>query len=722
MCSVRWLVLLSAHALLVVVPAGRAQSRPYIGYVYPAGGKQGTTFEVKLGGQNLNDVNGVLVTGNGVSARVVEYCFPLGNRESGWLSRQLADLKKSLPKASSKKKKTKGESTSSTPTAVDPATTNLIARLEKLLREDMRFPACAAFRSVVFIEVTIAPDAPPGERELRLMTLRGGASNPMAFHVGLLTENSRKAMLTAPRQRLGKESQALRNRPSTEAEERINIPCTVNGQIASREVNSYRFAARKGQQLVISTLARQLIPYIADGVPGWFQPVIALYDANGREVAYDDDYRFKPDPVILYEVPQDGEYVLAIFDAIYRGRNDFIYRITIGELPFISNIYPLGGRANDSLTLSIRGFNLNVDKYALNLTGVKPGPYPFTLGSRERQTNRVAFMVDTLTETVEKEANDTPAQAQFVTLPIIINGRIDKPGDSDVFQFRGRANDTVVVEVHARRLDSPLDSAVRITDMNGVLVAFNDDCEDLTSGLNTHHADSYIMARLPSDGIYCVHIGDTARHGGDEYGYRLRISAPRPDFELRVVPSSVSLRTKGDASLSVYAIRKDGFSGDIKLHLHNPPAGFTSTPVTLSRTQAVARLRLRGPSTPTKAPVTLTVAGTTEIGGKGAVHVAVPAEDRMQAFLWRHLVPAQDLKVHVYDPKYTPPPLRVPPELTPAQLAKANAVIAEAESKGRKFTKSQVSGLARGIKSLYEKGLLTDIFYGDRIAELGYIR
>ena len=146
---------------------------------------------------------------------------------------------------------------------------------------------------------------------------------------------------------LGKEESALRKRPDDEVEQRITVPCTVNGQIASGEVNRYRFEARKGQRLVISTQARQLIPYIADAVPGWFQPVLTLYDADGKEVAYDDDYRFKPDPVILYEVPKDGEYVLTITDAIYRGREDFVYRVTIGELPFVTSIFPLGGRAGD---------------------------------------------------------------------------------------------------------------------------------------------------------------------------------------------------------------------------------------------------------------------------------------------------------------------------------------------------------------------------------------
>ena len=144
---------------------------------------------------------------------------------------------------------------------------------------------------------------------------------------------------------LGKEELALRKRPDDEVEQRITLPCTVNGQIASGEVNRYRFEARKGQRLVFSAQARQLVPFIADAVPGWFQPVMALYDAKGKEVAYDDDYRFKPDPVIFFEVPKDGEYVFTITDAIYRGREDFVYRVTVGELPFVTSIFPLGGRA-----------------------------------------------------------------------------------------------------------------------------------------------------------------------------------------------------------------------------------------------------------------------------------------------------------------------------------------------------------------------------------------
>ena len=64
----------------------------------------------------------------------------------------------------------------------------------------------------------------------------------------------------------------------------------------------------------------------------------------------------------------------------------------------------------------------------------------------------------------------------------------------------------------ARRLDSPLDSMLKLTDQDGRVLAFNDDHSDPGCGLNTHHADSYLMAKLPADGPYFVHVGDTAQY------------------------------------------------------------------------------------------------------------------------------------------------------------------------------------------------------------------
>ena len=197
------------------------------------------------------------------------------------------------------------------------------------------------------------------------------------------------------------------------------------------------------------------------------------------------------------------------------------------------------------------------------------------------------FALDSLPECLEKEPNDEPSKAQKVQLPIIINGRIDRPGDWDVFEVEGKAGQTIVAEVMARRLGSPLDSFLKVTSTDGKIIALNDDHYDAASGLNTDHADSYLMVKLPTDGKYFIHLGDTRRHAGKEYAYRLRISEPRPDFELRLIPSRLVMPSKGSASVTVYAIRKDGFDGPIKLSFKNLPEGFESPGATLAAKQVV---------------------------------------------------------------------------------------------------------------------------------------
>ncbi len=102
----------------------------------------------------------------------------------------------------------------------------------------------------------------------------------------------------------------------------------------------------------------------------------------------------------------------------------------------------------------------------------------------------------------------------------MVNGRIDQPGDWDVFSFNGRAGGRIAVEVEARRLNSPLDSLLRLTDAQGKEVIVCDDIEDKAAGLVTHHADSQFCVTLPADGTYYIHLGDTQRQGGEDYAYR----------------------------------------------------------------------------------------------------------------------------------------------------------------------------------------------------------
>ena len=254
----------------------------------------------------------------------------------------------------------------------------------------------------------------------------------MVFQVGLLPEirelepNNRQAYQVPPNMA------RVRNLPKERA---LELPVQLNGQIMPGDVDRFRFRASKGQQLVIEAQARSLIPYLADAVPGWFQAMLALYDAGGKEVAFADDYRFNPDPVLFYKIPENGEYELEIRDSIYRGREDFVYRIAVSEQPFITQTFPLGGRAGVETVASINGWNLHGTELPLD---TRPG------GNNIRKTayyeeeclsNSITYAVDTLPECNETESNNTPEEAQLIKLPKIINGRIAERGDVDMFPF-----------------------------------------------------------------------------------------------------------------------------------------------------------------------------------------------------------------------------------------------------------------------------------------------
>ena len=750
-------------ALLLAAATPAWAQGQYIGYGYPAGGQQGTTFPIRLGGQGLVDASGLVVSGEGVSARLVDYYRPFDNQEMTLLNQQLSELKKkettisdamvdkmtwfefpapigpdsgsdgfasilcpvcataNLPdavvciKCNVKLEKPResnpgGSGAKNEPprSEKDVAKQKLIDRIQRMFAEDERTPAVRSQTELVFGEITIAPDARPGRREIRVITRRG-VSNPLPFYVGQVPEVARKPMRTCQLPVLGKEYQAQRKRPPGEEELRITVPCTMNGQIAPGEVNRYRFQAVKGQRLVICARARDLVPYVADGVPGWFQAVLRLYDSGGREVAYSDDFRFDPDPVIYFEVPEDGEYLLVINEALFRGRESFVYRITVGELPFVTAIFPLGGRAGEPVKIEMDGWNLGKTTLSPPPGDAGPGLYQLAATDGKLVSNYVPFALDTLPECLDREPNDGPSAAQKVSLPVIVNGRADRPGDWDVFEVEGKSGETVVAEVHARRLGSPFDSFIKVTGADGRIIALNDDHFDAGSGLNTDHADSYLMVTLPADGKYFIHLGDTRRQAGKEYAYRLRISHPRPDFELRLIPSRINIASKASASVTVFAIRKDGFNGPIKLGFKDLPAGLESQGVTLAANKETAGLALKTSLVEMEKPVDLTVIGSAKVGDREIVHAAVPAEDRMQAFLWRHLLPAETLPVLVFNPSYRPPADRVRPPIRD-----------EDRPKGVKRTlrKSQVDRYLRQIEGLYQQWYLTEDFANRQIASV----
>lgn len=679
-------------------------NQPHIGYLYPAGGQAGKTVEIIAGGQFLGGSDTVYITGNGVHASVVEHFRNNTNinqderqeivrRMTAVWDKRMAELKIQnppplFPQARFQKPQTTdpNKAKSNDPNKEKARNFNhvLLYDLENKsiselisIREILFIPREKRQQNrqlgeAVVIRITIDANAEPGNRELRIVTRQGITTNPIMFQVGVLPEiNSLKSGNKKLMQRFPELAEIIKEKP-------LELPVLINGQILPGDIDKIHFRGKAGEKLVIQTQARILNPYLADAVPGWFQAETSLYDANGKELAFEDDYRFNPDPVMFYKIPKNGEYELAIHDSLYRGREDFVYRVSIGQLPFVTQMFPLGGSEGVRTLASIEGWNLDKNKLLLDTSAGEEKIRQTCCRNLKMPSNIIPYSVDNLPECNEIETKNS----QQINLPIIINGQILTHGDIDTFGFKGKAGEKIVAEVYARRLNSPLDSLLRLTDESGKVLKFNDDFSIMgenylyknEEGLLTHHADSYLCAQLPADSNYFINISDAENHGGKAYGYRLRISEPKPDFAVRMSPSTLNIRAGSNAAFNVYVLREDGFDGQIKIALKDEKDNFVIAGGVIPANQNSIQMTIAAKDNAFTSPINLHLISSAEIDGKTIVHPVAPCEDMMQAFLYRHLVPSQELFAAPLNIKRPVPPItpdgNFPLKISPGQTAK----------------------------------------------------
>jgi len=625
--------------------AGVSQVTPYIGFVYPAGGVPGDSITVTIGGQHLKEFAGLHITGVAVEVGEASYLRIYDRQEANRVRRmkETAEARMAEEEDALRKQQIQRSLELIEQEAAMVAVMRREERMNPEMAKKKQFNPQISER--ITLTIKIPDDAPFGDCELRAIT-KDGLSNPIRFQIGQLPEIY----------------EAEPNDSLNSPQKIASLPVLVNGQIMPGDVDTFRLRAAQGQTLVFKVHARSLIPYLADAVPGWFQAVLKLYDSKGNEVAYNDDYFFDPDPVLIYEVPEDGDYTLSIRDSIYRGREDFIYRISIGELPFIERIFPLGGPVDSEVELQLTGVNLPARTIKYKTGSQAPAVRQISVEKNGQVSNSRSFSVSPLPDQSEKEPNDSPAKAMTVSGPLFINGSIGRPGDQDWFRFSGKRGEHKTIEVLARRLGSPLDSRLTLYSEKMKVLAVNDDREDRSTGLLTHHADSRIDFTLPDNGTYWVCLEDVQARGGDEFAYRLLIGSQEPDFQLRVVPSSLRIPRQGAAIATVHAIRSGGFTGPIQLSFSEAPIGLELESAVIPEGVDSVQITLAASRDIPDQIVPIEIEGTARPVARAVRRRAGPSEDMMQAFLYRHLVSSEKLLVQVVEPDPVTVTLTLPRE------------------------------------------------------------
>jgi hypothetical protein len=287
----------------------------------------------------------------------------------------------------------------------------------------------------------------------------------------------------------------------------------------------------------------------------------------------------------------------------------------------VTGYLPVGGKRGQTVNVALQGANLgSMSTMPVQIPADQDEvtvPLTTPMGPAAMPISMIAGDLD---EVVEAEPNDQPTQASPVgAVPVVINGRIDKPGDLDVYRIKPAAAGNLAFDLQGRRIGSRIDSFVRVMDATG---------KDLQSNDDAAGKDSRIVIGVQAGTEYLVEVRSQDRRSGGDMYYRLEINPPGgQDFKLTATPDEVNVGQGGSTAVTVNIQRLNGFGGRVELKVEGLPAGVTASPAFIPAGQPAGTFTLTGdPMAAAGTATQLRIVGTATIGEKTVTRVAQPIE------------------------------------------------------------------------------------------------
>jgi hypothetical protein len=396
------------------------------------------------------------------------------------------------------------------------------------------------------------------------------------------------------------------NTPATA--QKVPLDCAINGTSDNEGDDYFSFPAKKGQRIVIDCQAIRL--------DSTMRPSMVLSDAKGKELARSRPYYLRTDPLLDFIAPADGDYVLGLHDATYAGGQP--YRLLISTKPHIEGVLPCAVRPGETAKLTILGRNLpgskpftggkvlglELEALTLNYTapkvplGLDYFLHPSASASKrhgwqwlprelENALSAATVVAADAPVVQEREPNDSAEKAQALTLPAVVCGRFDRPGDADWYSFTAKAGERYRVDVYCERIDAPGDPFVLIENAKGQEVAQFDDHGISRNALALYNRDPSGTFNVPATGTYRLLVQERYRNGGPRYPYVLRIVKAEPDFfpvafhATNPDPTCPLVRAGSSAYLELCLNRRD-LPGGVVVEAKGLPEGVSCPPVYVS--------------------------------------------------------------------------------------------------------------------------------------------
>ena len=302
----------------------------------------------------------------------------------------------------------------------------------------------------LWIEITPAADLPRGTYPLAVVT-PGGTSGTLPLEIDDLV-------------------QKIEDEPNHLAVETpsVELPLAIWGVVAARgDIDHVRFDAKAGQTIICELAAKRFGSAL--------NAVLSVLDPAGQVVAANNDFDGQDDPLLAYQVPADGRYTVRVNDQAMNGSDKHVYRLTIGELPYVTGCFPVGVPANQEAEIELAGYNLPPGTNVKVPAGA-PGALPVPIDLNHFRVARPLTVLATAgPELVESEPNDAVAEATPMAAPGAVNGRLwtrrdGQAADVDLFRFESQAGRRWIVETEGERRGSPVDTRIEVLDDQGLPV------------------------------------------------------------------------------------------------------------------------------------------------------------------------------------------------------------------------------------------------------------
>lgn len=283
-------------------------------------------------------------------------------------------------------------------------------------------------RNQVTVEVDIDPETEIGDVSFRLMTPLGTSPEGTLLiepYVGEATDKEPNDTIASAVE--------------------TYLPAVLTGAISKPgDVDLFKITVRANQTLVFENSSEK--------IGSSLQPVISILDGAGVvEKTYGEDGATLD---FAHKFAKAGTYFVRIADYERSGRAGHLYRIKVGEFGFVSQVFPLGLRKDQMAKIQLTGFNLPATIEAKGTPGLDD---PFAVSVRPAAAyNKVKLALGTDPEMMVSQPSAK------LTLPVTLNGKLDKANDVHKFSFAAKKGQALVFEVMARRLGSELDTTIEV--------------------------------------------------------------------------------------------------------------------------------------------------------------------------------------------------------------------------------------------------------------------